>query len=214
MIDVATLPPHLRTEVTWWINYHPDPTSVSKYAAAMFVVEVLGSKTLATRNSCINAISEWHRDYLKQPDPFADNPYPYPLLTRYLPISFAEAWSWVKGLEQPQQAWAVLLLLCRFKWAEVLAWDGTLPAVPLTDEARLMLSGYKKPPPKTKPLAPPGCKVTDLHAALFLELKRRNVPEVTTATLYGRWSAMKFAVVDSPVGYFRCPVLPETRGGS
>jgi hypothetical protein len=174
----------------------------------------MARQTHAVRLSAINAIAEWHQKHLGRPSPFANNPHPYPLLTRYIPWSFAEAWAWVQAQPDPQRQWYTLALVGRADTADVVTgptgfgdgWVGVADrVVPVTAAVLAVLQGYTPPRRKSEVSRglPDGVKLTDLHAALFVELQRRGVSETTMASVYGRWSAMRFAVADRPMGWFR-----------
>ena len=196
-------PQHLGQEIDWWLDYL-DGREPTPLIAARFVLEVLADKTFTTRASCINAVGQWERE--RGNHPFASNPYPYPLLMRFLPLSFNEALNYVRGLEGADRATVAAWLLLKARSGDEVEVrenrayvDGRV--VPVTDEVAEWLAEYE--PGHRGPL-PPGVKVTDLHGALQHELVQRGVPEVTRAGLYGRWSAMKFAVADQPLTLFRC----------
>lgn len=209
------LPPHLVTEVGWWVSYGAAPTPVG---AAQFCLGALADKTLASRLSCINALNEWFEVYCKQPSPFRANPYPYPLLRKVLVWSWSDVTAWLGGLRGPERAWGVLMALTRASAQDVVEWrpestSGGLVrvgdrVVPVTDEALRWLEGYTRPKSTlVTRILPQGIRVTDLHNALFAELHRRGVPEVTVAGVYGRWSAMALQPAVGPVTYFRVAVL-------
>ena len=226
MTALPALPAHLRTEVAQWTAWCKSrgvgPTTATPEQAEAWVGSMAG-QTHAVRLSAINAISEWHRKHLGRPSPFAANPHPYPLLTRYIPWSFAQAWGWVGDQPNPQRQWYTLALVGRADTADVVVGptgfgEGWFEVggrvVPTTAPVVETLQGYQPPRHKAQIRVglPPGVKLTDLHAALFVELQRRNVPETTLASVYGRWSAMRFAVADRPMGWFRGPAVPCPHG--
>jgi hypothetical protein len=112
-----------------------------------------------------------------------------------------------------------LVLLCRAKAADVVEWGGLIAdqpnrivltdrTVPVTNAVWADMQQFRKPRRAAEVsavLRGTPCKLTDLHAALALELQRRGVSETATASIYGRWSAMRFNVVTEPVGLFRTP---------
>lgn len=222
------LPPHLVTEVRGWTDWCTalgvDPLAATTADAERWVGS-FHNQTHAVRLSAINAVAEWHRDWLGKPSPWADNPHPYPLLQRYLPWSFVQAWAWVQELPAPQRQWMTLVLLCRAKAADVVAWGGVQGdrtcrvvlgdrVVPVTASVWADLHEFRKPrraPEVAAVLRGTPCKLNDLHAALALELQRRGVSETATASIYGRWSAMKFNVVTEPVGLFRTAARTPTQ---
>jgi hypothetical protein len=222
---LSDLPPHLRTEVSWWCSYFEargqDPTAVEYPDSEYFIFDILSTKLLSTRLSCINAINEWYSRILKRPGPFTKNPWSYPLLTRFLPVTFAEAYQHVTSLPDPDRGYLALILVCRFSVKDICAWGGFVRPnlvehgdvhVPVTDTVAGWLTPWVPPPnPKVvrSSLAKVPWSVTDLHGALFAELAQRQIPEVTRASLYGRWSAMKFESAVKRVGFFRSP-LPGT----
>ena len=219
----SELPAHLRTEVArlqrWCVEQGLDAEALSTADAERWV-GTFHDSTHAVRLSAINAVSEWYRVRLGRESPWVNNPHPYPLLQRYLPWSFRQAWAWVQSLEPPQRQWMTLVLLCRATADDVVAWGGLDPehpnrvcvpgrVVPVTDVVWCDLQSWQAPRRKSDVAAVlrgTPCKLNDLHAALALELQRRGVSETTTASIYGRWSAMKFAVVEAPVGLFRTGV--------
>lgn len=217
MVVLSDLPPHLRTEVGLWVEYFAsrgkDPERVQYPDPEYFVFDVLAAKPLTVRLSCINAINEWYAKHLRRPAPFAKNPWGYPLLTRFLPVTFGEAFRAVSALPDPDRGYAALVLVCRFSAKDVAAWSGfTQPnlvgTVPVTDMVARWLTPWQPPTLKQvrAALARLPWSVTDLHGALFAELERRQVPEITRASLYGRWSAMRFENASHRVGFFRVPL--------
>jgi hypothetical protein len=214
------LPSHLRTEVASWTEYFAaqglDPTAVEYPDPERFVQDVLASKSLTVRLSCINAINEWYERFLSRPGPFRSNPWGYPLLTRFLPVTFSDAFAAVTGLPDPARGYAALVLVCRFSAKDLTEWGGTSDSlvrcgdrvVPITDTVRTWITPWVKPNLKQAKaaIASTGHSVTDLHGALFAELTARGVPEITRASLYGRWSAMRFENATHRVGFFRGPL--------
>lgn len=218
------LPDHLKTEVRWWLEYLASvdrlPNQATYEDAAMFALRVLAAKSLTTRVSCINALAEYHRDYVGGVNPFKVNPWPYPVLTRFLPKTFQDCWESIvadNGCRWP----AALVLVCRASLDEVVGWDGSLRngcvlvggrCVPVPEKVREILAEWS---PITKAEAKQAIlrfgAVVDLHGALSEELIRRGVPEITRATIYGRWSAMRYQVATKRSGFFRLGV-PPTRG--
>lgn len=223
MVGRNDLPSHLRAEVTLWEDYFrskgQDPTRVEYPDSEYFVFDVLASRPLTVRLSCLNAINEWYERHLTRPGPFRQNPWGYPLLTRFLPVTFGEAFQAIAALPDPDRGYMALVLVCRFSAKDVVAWNGFAPQrpnlvehddlhVPVTDTVVKWLTPWRRPDKKrlSAALAQVPWSVTDLHGALFAELERRQVPEVTRASLYGRWSAMKFQSATKRVGFFRGPL--------
>jgi len=214
------LPEHLTTEVTLWTEYFrgrgTDPTQVEYPDPEYFVQDVLATKSLTVRLSCINAINEWYAKYLKRTGPFRKNPWGYPLLTRFLPVTFNTAYATIAALPDPDRGYAALALVCRFSAKDLTEWGGTTDnvvrcgdrVIPITDTLRAWITPWVKPDKKRAKaaIASTGWSVTDLHGALFSELESRGVPEVTRASLYGRWSAMRFQNATHRVGFFRTPL--------
>ena len=212
------LPAHLQAEVGWWLDFcsrHRVEQPDSRWAAR-FVLEVLSSKSLATRASCINALSEYHRVYLKVPDPFKVNPWPYPLLRRYLTASFGELVDRLRHSQftNPERAAVAVVLVCGATKKEAASWQGCTGnlarfegrVVPLTDEVAAWLQPPFTAADLTSGMRRLGVSVAEAHGALTVELIERGVPEVTRAALYGRWSAMKYTVASEPLGLFRTPI--------
>jgi hypothetical protein len=214
VVVLNNLPAHLHTEVGLWVDYFrsrgKDPERVEYPDPEYFVFDVLATRSLTVRLSCVNAINEWYVKHLNRPAPFAKNPWGYPLLTRFLPVTFAEAYAAIAALPNPDRGYAALVLVCRFSAKDVVAWKGfTQPnlvgTVPVTDTVVGWLTPWQPPTLKQvrAALARVPWSVSDLHGALFAELERRQVPEVTRASLYGRWSAMRFENATKRVGFFR-----------
>ena len=214
------LPPHLETEVSWWLAFkdkHGLKEQSSPYWAARFVFECLTDKSLATRSSCINALSEYHRVYLKVEDPFKANPWPYPLMKRFLPKSFKDLFKAVRALdcEADEKACLALILVCGATTKQAASWCGEVKGnvarldgrvVPLTDEVADWLRTPGNPKAAKSGLVKLGVSASDVHGALAAELFKLKVPEVTRAAIYGRWSAMKYEVAEKPLGLFQGPM--------
>lgn len=214
------LPPHLENEVAWWLAFrrrHNLPEQSSPYWAARFVLECLTDKSLATRSSCINALSEYHRVYLGIEDPFKANPWPYPLMRRYLPQSFSALFYTLKHSDftDAERSCVALVLVCGASQSEAQKWSGSVVEnvvhldgrlVPLTDTvARWCGSPGNRDALKTG-MKKLGVSIAEAHGALAAELIRLKVPEVTRAAVYGRWSAMKYEIAEKPKGLFRGPI--------
>lgn len=202
-----------------WVTYFEgrgqDPTAVEYPDPEYFVFDVLASKSLTARLSCINAVNEWYVKYLHRPVPF-QNPWGYPLLTRFLPYTFAEAFARVSALPDPDRGYAALVLVCRFSIADVATWGGfnrpnlvehTNRVVPVNNTMVGWLTPWRRPTQaQVRAAVAQMGSVADLHGALFAELAARGVHETTRASLYGRWSAMKFQIATKRLGFFRVPV--------
>jgi hypothetical protein len=155
-----------------------------------------------------NAINEYHRGR-GEVEPFEG--YPYPLATKYVPMSFGEVWDYARTLPPAPSAWLMLLALTRLPLEDVAAYrhDGRNPihiggfAYPVTAEVEAALeAGRPGTVAEVKAALPPGVTLLDVQMALTAELSARGVPELTTAGLYGRWSAMKARVAREQVGWF------------
>jgi hypothetical protein len=191
------------------------PKRAGVYWASRFVLDVLSGSSVATRASCINALSEYHRVYLKVPDPFKVNPWPYPLLRRFLPQSFDQLLQAVRHSDftNPERCAVALVLVCGASKREAETWSGMTGnlarfpgrVVPLTDEVAQWLQYTTTPADLKAGLHRLGVTVVEVAGALTAELVRRRVPEVTRAAVYGRWSAMQYAVPTGPIGLFRTP---------
>jgi hypothetical protein len=214
---MSLLPHHLKSEVAMWLGFrasHPDSAD-TPYWAARFVFEVLTTKTLTVRLSCVSALNQYFRDYRAETSPFAAQPLPYSLLAKFVPFDYQDAVGWLRGLKGTERAYAALVLIGRASVAEVMdgfeVKSGVLfvgeTRVPVTDEVVGWLAAYVKPRRKADVTAALGGRtVSDLHGCLFAELIRRGVPELTRAGLYGRWSAMELHFATHPVTYFRVRV--------
>lgn len=221
------LPPHLLKEVGMWQKFCSEhgqdcpPKRAGTYWASRFALDVLSSKTLATRASCINALSEYHRVYLKVTDPFKTNPWPYPLLRRFLPKTFDQLLTAIRhsDFSNPERCAVALVLVCGASRAEAGSWAGLTGnlarfpgrVVPLTDEVARWLRYPTTLSDLKAGLNRLDLTVVEVAGALTAELVRRDVPEVTRAAVYGRWSAMQYSVAVATVGLFRTPGWSEKR---
>jgi hypothetical protein len=146
--------------------------------------------------------------------PWVRNPRPQPLPRRYARIAFDQAWAWVLSLEPPQRGWVGLLLLARASVEDLATTPVVGPNgvwvsgryVPLTRSGLAALDGYTPFCPVDVLALPPGTTVRDLHAALAVALRERGVDEAAAASIYGRWSAIKFVAVSGRVGWFGSPI--------
>jgi hypothetical protein len=220
VIPLKSLPEHMRAEVGWWRDFLARRGCTEQNAtpkdAARFALEVLAPKSLASRVSCINALAEYHQKHVGGVNPFKVNPWPYPLLTRWLPASFGELFDALRAFEG-NKAHIALILVCRASVNEVVTWNGTVRrgcvvldgrCVPVTDEVASWLSGWV-PPTRRQVQASVrafGYSVADMHGALSEELIRLRVHETMRAAVYGRWSAMRYAVAEQRVGFFGTPL--------
>lgn len=182
----------------------------NRLTGAQYNLEVLihlpGSR--ANTANIRNAINEYHR-VRGEVEPFAG--YPYPLATKYVPMSFGEVWDYARTLEPAPKAWLMLAALTRQPLEVVTAYrhDGQNPirlggfAYPVTTEVEVALAaGRPGTVAEARAALPPGVSLLDVQMALTAELSARGVPELTTAGLYGRWSAMKAKVAREQVGWF------------
>ena len=196
----------------WLGDRAPTPLAAAQYN--VLLVRQPGSR--ANVANVRNAINAYHVSR-GEAAPFSD--YPYPLATKYVPLSFGEVWSHVRALNGPERAWAALQALARASAEDCLAFRYTGNpvrvgghVVPVTDEVDGWLRGYVPPQDVTEAVAwlPRGVRITEVHLALTAELTHRGVPEITRAGLYGRWSAMKARVAVCPAGLYGVPL---GRGG-
>lgn len=170
---------------------------------------------MPVRQSCRNALSQYHREYVGGENPFDVQPYPYPLLMRFVP-PFKEVWAHVAALPPVTRAYGVLLTVGRLRVEDCLekpvVVDGGLRrdghVVPLTTQAAEWLSAWRRPrSAKDVRTALGPYSVSEMHASVVAALQARGVPERTIMMVYGRQSAMKYCVADRPLGYFRTDLL-------
>jgi hypothetical protein len=199
MTVAESAPSHLKSLVTPWLNWSPNPLNARSEDFAEWGVEVLSEKPLPFRQATQNAVAQWYREYAGMADNLISvNPYPYALLTRYAEYNFDDLWAEISKMSVDERGWHVVLLLGYCPKEVVLKRLWTIEgnflklenrSVPVTSEVSKWLQMVKEKPPNTwKPRWTVGC----LQAALFQKVCELGVDERTRAGIWGRWSAMKF----------------------
>jgi hypothetical protein len=205
--------------VTWWRTFLEKTGKTETEAAPVdvalfFLQDEMVRASLATRLSCSNALTQYYREYHRErSNPFTAQPYPYPLLRRFVP-SFADLLAQVMAQPQPARAYGLLLLLGRFRLEDVVSFDpqsirgGVLHhagrCVPLKEQIAADIVDGWQPCRVAEVRAVLGKdRLQDWHGALIAELFNRGVREDVVMAIYGRQSAMAVDVAVRPVGLFR-----------
>ncbi len=214
----SNLPSHLETEVNWWREYL-NSVGVSEeqasplHVARFFCTDKMVRASIATRLSCHNALNQYYRERFDS-NPFAANPYPYPLLKRYVP-DFNTIYQKVLSLNKKLIPYGLLMLLGRFSKEDVAAFDvaklnvnkGVLEhagrCIPLKKRDATTIATYTKPTGKEITAALCGYRLLDLHSATVAYLFNAGASEELIMAIYGRQSAMKVDVAVCPLGVFR-----------
>lgn len=201
-MDTLTTPNlqgHLKLVIPWlnWCNTKKiNPLTATHKDFCDWGVEHLALQPLPFRQATQNAVAEWYRDYQNiDPNPVSVNPFPYPLLTRYVEFTFEEIFEKIKQMEPEDRVRHLVLLfgyckqdvLVQATWrvkGNFLEVEGR--SIPITNQVRDWLI-----PVKTAKSWRPKIPSAVMQSALFVELNQ--IPEVTRAGIWGRWSAMKFA---------------------
>lgn len=213
----SNLPSHLRTEVGWWRSFLADTNKAEAEATAIdvasfFLTDKMIKASIAVRLSCYNALSQYYRERHAH-NPFVVNPYPYPLLKRYVP-DFDSLYKQVLALEPALKAYGLLMLLGRLSIDDVMAFDSTALTdhglihdgrmVPLKKtDVDTIRAGFVKPTKDKIVRALYGHRLQDYHSATIAYLFDKGVSEEVIMAIYGRQSAMKVGVARYNVGLFR-----------
>lgn len=217
----SNLPSHLRTEVGWWRSFlvsinksEAEATAID--VASFFLTDRMVKASIAVRLSCYNALSQYYRERHDH-NPFAVNPYPYPLLKRYVP-DFDSLYKQVLALEPALKAYGLLMLLARMSVDEVMAFDtASLTDYGLIHDGRVLplkqadletiRSCFVKPTKDKVVSALCGYRLQDYHSATIAYLFDKGVSEEVVMAIYGRQSAMKVGVARHNVGLFRTRLI-------
>ena len=172
---------------------------ITPYWTARFLLEVCHNMPLPLRQATWNALTQIYGP------PFQARPMPYPLLTRYLEEDFETLWDRYKdhaptallliGVDADviRKRSYTLKRLLGVEMGGVIKFDKR--TIPITEHVyQLAQSPFKGQPLVSAAVA---------HNALHEYLIRNKVPEVTRASIYGRWSAMKLQRATDLLGYFK-----------
>lgn len=213
----SNLPSHLTTEVGWWRSFlksidRQEAEATEIDVASFFLTNKMVKASIAVRLSCFNALNQYYRERHTS-NPFIYNPYPYPLLKRYVP-DFNKLYEQVSALSDEIRPYGLLILLCRLSIDEVYRFDiSNITDFGIKHDGRLIplkkanlddIRSYFVKPVKNKIMqALCGYRIQDLHSATVAYLFENGVREDVIMAIYGRQSAMKVAVARYNVGLFR-----------
>lgn len=203
------------TEVNNWLAFLDKlavkPEDAAPVHVAWFCLEHFPNKSVQLRAKYQTNLRSFHeQNWPKQKNPFKANPIADPLGVTFLDRTFDDVVQWLRSATNHAHRAAVaasLFLYCAAEqFAEVKIANNVAHVagrcVPLTHE----VVGWLQAVPSEDWTMPSAWSYQELKTIMTAELMRRNVPEVTRAALYGRWSAEKFFFSSGNLGLFRTPL--------
>jgi hypothetical protein len=196
---------HLKSEVETWRRW-AEPRGIvtpTRDDVIRFYTDVLPGKSMPVRQTLSTSLREHFGGA------FDEVKLPYPLLTRYVGVTLAEVLAEADRWPPPQRSWVYAVALLRLKRDEANEWTGAVGpvegivrlstrSVPVTTKAWRALSVAAEAP-EAWPWS-----VADMHASLAVATA--SLPEITRASVWGRWSAMRVRYADQPRWLFGLPL--------